>query len=85
MQSSAEFRIAALRASLRFSAASLCARSMAMLAMAEQRVVMDAVARRTDLVADDPAPERAVHRNVTMIPSRGARVVVRERRPATAS
>jgi hypothetical protein len=46
---------------------------------------MDAVARRTDLVADDPAPERAVHRNVTMIPSRGARVVVRERRPATAS
>jgi cytochrome P450 len=53
----------------------------ATLAMAEQRVVMDAVARRTDLVADDPAPERAVHRNVTMIPSRGARVVVRERRP----
>jgi cytochrome P450 len=51
----------------------------ATLAMAEQRVVMDAVARRTDLVADDPAPERAVHRNVTMIPSRGARVVMRAR------
>jgi cytochrome P450 len=51
----------------------------ATLAMAEQRVVLDAVARRTDLVADDPAPERAVHRNVTMIPSRGARVVVRSR------
>jgi hypothetical protein len=40
---------------------------------------MDAVARCTDLVADDPEPERAVHRNVTMIPSRGARVVVRAR------
>jgi cytochrome P450 len=52
----------------------------ATLAMAEQRVVMDAVARRTDLAADDPAPERAVHRNVTMIPSRGATVIVRERR-----
>jgi cytochrome P450 len=52
----------------------------ATLAMAEQRVVMEAVARRTDLVADDPAPERAVHRNVTMIPSRGATVIVRDRR-----
>ena len=51
----------------------------ATLAMAEQRVVLDAVARRTDLVADDPEPERAVHRNVTMIPSRGARVIVRAR------
>jgi hypothetical protein len=40
---------------------------------------MDAVARRTDLAAEDPAPERAVHRNVTMIPSRGARVVMRAR------
>jgi cytochrome P450 len=47
--------------------------------MAEQRVVLDAVARRTDLIADDPEPERAVHRNVTMIPSRGARVIVRAR------
>jgi cytochrome P450 len=51
----------------------------ATLAMAEQRVVMEAVARRTDLAADDPAPERAVHRNVTMIPSRGARVVMTRR------
>jgi cytochrome P450 len=51
----------------------------ATLAMAEQRVVMEAVARRTDLVADDPAPERVVHRNVTMIPARGARVVVSAR------
>jgi cytochrome P450 len=53
----------------------------ATLAMAEQRVVMEAVARRTDLVADDPGPERAVHRNVTMIPSRGATVIVRDRHP----
>jgi cytochrome P450 len=52
----------------------------AALAMAEQRVVLEAMARRLDLEADDPEPERAVHRNVTMIPSRGARVVVRERR-----
>lgn len=51
----------------------------AALAMAEQRVVLEAMARRLDLVADDPAPEHAVHRNVTMIPSRGARVVVRSR------
>ena len=27
------------------------------------------MARRLDLEADDPAPERAVHRNVTMIPA----------------
>ena len=52
----------------------------AALAMAEQRVVLEAIARRLDLEADDPEPERAVHRNVTMIPSRGARVVVRARR-----
>jgi cytochrome P450 len=52
----------------------------ATLAMAEQRVVLEAVARRTDMVAEDPAPERAVHRNVTMIPGRGARVIMRERR-----
>jgi cytochrome P450 len=51
----------------------------ATLAMAEQRVVLEAVARRTDLVADDPAPERVIHRNVTMIPARGATVVVRSR------
>jgi len=51
----------------------------AALAMAEQRVVLAAMARRLDLEADDPAPEHAVHRNVTMIPSRGARVVIRSR------
>src|ERR1700722_6171829 len=48
----------------------------ASLAMAEQRVVLEAVARRTDLVAPDPAPEPARMRNVTMIPRGGCRVTV---------
>ncbi|HEY1854347.1 MAG TPA: cytochrome P450 [Solirubrobacterales bacterium] len=52
----------------------------AALAMAEQRVVLTAMARRLDLEAADPAPERALHRNVTMIPARGATVVLRNRR-----
>ena len=52
----------------------------AALAMAEQRVVLEAMTRRLDLEAEDLAPERAIHRNVTMIPSRGARVIVRSRR-----
>jgi cytochrome P450 len=52
----------------------------AALAMAEQRVVLDAVARRTDMSASDPQPEHARHRNVTMIPARGARVVMHSRR-----
>jgi cytochrome P450 len=51
----------------------------AALAMAEQRVVLTAMARRLDIEAAEPEPEHAVHRNVTMIPSRGARVVVRSR------
>ncbi len=51
----------------------------ATLAMAEQRVVLRAVARRTDLVAADPAPERPRHRNVTMIPAHGARAILRAR------
>ncbi len=48
----------------------------ASLAMAEQRVVLEAITRRTDLVAPDPAPEAARMRNVTMIPSHGCRVRV---------
>jgi cytochrome P450 len=52
----------------------------ATLAMAEQRVVLEAIARRLDLEAPDPRPERARHRNVTMIPAGGTRVVVRHRR-----
>jgi cytochrome P450 family 135 len=52
----------------------------ATLAMAEQRVVLEAIARRTDLIAPDPAPERARQRNVTMIARRGSRVVVEHKR-----
>ena len=51
----------------------------AALAMAEQRVVLGTMARRLDLEAADPEPERALHRNVTMIPRHGARVVIRSR------
>jgi len=54
----------------------------ATLAMAEQRVVLRAIAERTDMEAPDPRPERVLHRNVTMIPAHGARVVVRSRRAA---
>ncbi|HWX74092.1 MAG TPA: cytochrome P450, partial [Solirubrobacteraceae bacterium] len=51
----------------------------AALAMAEQRVVLSAVARRTDMSAAEPEPEHARHRNVTMIPARGARMVMHSR------
>jgi cytochrome P450 len=51
----------------------------AALAMAEQRVVLRAIARRTQLEPADPAPERARHRNVTMIPEAGAGVVMTSR------
>jgi len=54
----------------------------ATLAMAEQRVVLAAIARRTDLAAADPAPEAPRMRNVTMIPGRGGRIVVTDRRGA---
>ena len=54
----------------------------ATLAMAEQRSVLRAIAARTDLVAPDPEPERARHRNVTMIPEKGGQVVVTSKRPA---
>jgi cytochrome P450 len=53
----------------------------AALAMTEMRVVLTAMARRLDLEATEPKPERALHRNVTMIPARGGRVVLRSRRP----
>lgn len=52
----------------------------AALAMAEQRVVLRAMASRLDLEAADHRPERPKHRNVTMIPARGGRVVARARR-----
>ncbi len=52
------------------------------LAMAEQQVVLEAIARRTDLAATDPAPEAGRQRNVTMIPQHGGRVVVSSKRAA---
>ena len=51
----------------------------AALAMAELRIVLAEMARRLDLEPADPRPERMQHRNVTMIPARGARVVLRRR------
>jgi cytochrome P450 len=51
----------------------------ASLAMAEQKIVLRAVARRTDMVAPEAAPEGARQRNVTMIPRRGTRVVITAR------
>jgi cytochrome P450 len=51
----------------------------AALAMAEMRIVLATIARRCDLRPADPEPERALHRNVTMIPSGGARVLVTAR------
>ena len=54
----------------------------ASLAMAEQRVVLAAIARRTDLAAPDLTPEAPRMRNVTMIPRGGAQVLVTHRRAA---
>jgi cytochrome P450 len=48
----------------------------ASLAMAEQRVVLTEIARRTDMSAPSRRPEGARQRNVTTIPRRGGRVVV---------
>jgi cytochrome P450 len=47
------------------------------LAMAEQRVVLGAIARRTDLTAVSAGGEAPFQRNVTVIPRHGTRVVVR--------
>jgi cytochrome P450 len=54
----------------------------ATLAMAEQRVVLEAIARRTDLSAPNSAPESPRMRNVTMIPRGGCSVVVSHSRHA---
>jgi cytochrome P450 len=53
----------------------------ATLAMAEQRVLLEAIGRRTDLAAPDLAPERPRMRNVTMIPRGGCRLLVTHRYP----
>jgi hypothetical protein len=47
--------------------------------MAEQRVVLSMMARRLDIEAASEKPERPRHRNVTMIPARGGRVVLTAR------
>ena len=51
----------------------------AALAMAEMRIVLETIARRCDLRPAQPEPERARHRNVTMIPAGNAAVVVAAR------
>lgn len=51
----------------------------ASLALAEMRVVIERMASRLQLDPDRPEAERVQHRNVTMIPQRGARVIVREK------
>jgi cytochrome P450 len=52
----------------------------AALAMAEQRVVLRSMVTRLDLEATEEKPERPKHRNVTMIPARGGRVLIRSKR-----
>jgi cytochrome P450 len=52
------------------------------LAMAEQRIVLGEIARRTDLRAPERSPEIGRQRNVTMIPHRGGRVMVKAKRSA---
>ncbi len=47
----------------------------AALAMEEMRIVLGEIARRTDLKVAHEAPERPAHRNVTMIPAQGGRVI----------
>ncbi len=51
----------------------------AALAHAEMRIVLATIARRCDLRAVTAEPEKARHRNVTMIPAGNARVVVTAR------
>jgi cytochrome P450 len=51
----------------------------ATLAMAEQRVVLRAIAARTDLAAPNLTPEPARQRNVTMIPRYGGWVAVQRK------
>ncbi len=56
----------------------------ATLAMAEQRVVLRAIMRRTEMGAVEPANEPPRHRNVTMVPAHGTRVLLRSRLAASA-
>ena len=47
--------------------------------MAEQRIVLETIVRRSDLTYADPEPEREIHRNVTLVPKLGGRVVVKRK------
>ena len=51
----------------------------ATLAMAEQRVVLREMVSRLEIEPTWRKPERPVHRNVTMIPAKGGRVVITKR------
>jgi cytochrome P450 len=53
----------------------------AALAIAEQQIVLHSITQHLDLEADRPEPEHAQHRNVTMIPAHGTRVIVRGHTP----
>ncbi len=55
----------------------------ASLAMAEQRLVLTEIARRTDMVAPSRRSEGGRQRNVTTIPARGGRVVVERKLAGT--
>jgi cytochrome P450 len=52
----------------------------ASLAMAEMRVVLERMAARLEIEADRPEAEHVQHRNVTMIPQRGASVIIRDKK-----
>ena len=51
----------------------------------EMRVVIERVLARTRLEAVGRRPEAVARRGITLVPKRGTRVVVRERRPAPAA
>ena len=48
----------------------------------EIRTVLQTIVARTELKAPDPSPERTRLRNVTLVPHRGAQVVMSRRREA---
>jgi cytochrome P450 len=54
-------------------------------AQQEMKIVLRTILARVRLTAPDPAPEEARVRHVTLVPARGARVVVEERLAAPAA
>ena len=58
----------------------------ASLALLEMRVIIRTIVQHLDLAPDRPEPERQTVRGITIVPSRGGRVVVRTRlRPSAAT